>query len=177
MLLVASRIYGRRGMLEVVVVVCVCVCIHVWLAVCVCCRCSIFRSHGRSGANWGLGKPKRSQRNRKGRSLSVLSLSSLSIRDRDLPLHAARLYFSGTNVFGSPFRLSTVPPPSLEPFVFADLFAEFVAVVNKAVHWPLLGWELLVYLVLLLVCYPLSRVFLDVSKAWLGPLICYVFLL
>ena len=116
-----------------------------------------FAGHSGAGTRW-LGKAKTTRRNRRG----TVSLSSWGLRDRDLPQHACRLYFSGTNIFGRPFKLSPVPPPALEPFVLRGPFSDFVEVLNHAAAWPLLGWEMAVYALLFVLCYPLARVFLQV---------------
>lgn len=99
------------------------------------------------------------------RKLFTLAFRELE-QGRDLPQHAHRMYFSGSNDFGDPLVLATVPHPSLLPFVFESAYAEFAKEMNDLAAMPLFGWQSLLYYVLRIVCYPLAYRF---RKVWMSP--------
>jgi hypothetical protein len=60
----------------------------------------------------------------------------IMLRERDLPYHAHRIYFAGDNCFGSPWRLTHLPPQQVASVVVPQLYAEFACNVTAALVWP-----------------------------------------
>jgi hypothetical protein len=119
-------------------------------------------SRTRSGHGWtSSGAIMRRALQRSGRT----DRSLWGLRVRDLQKHLYRLYFGGSNTFGDPFVLNPEPPSDIDQYVLQDGYAEFVAELNRAAAWSWWSWEGLLYALLLVLCYPLASVFIEVS-AW-----------
>ncbi len=92
---------------------------------------------------------------------------------RDLPQHAHRIYFSGSNSFGDSLVMSPIPHAALKPFVFKKEFARFAKGLNTIADMPMFGWEAIVFRILCVVCFPLAYRFRKVRGACL-LLLCVV---
>ena len=83
------------------------------------------------------------------------------LQEKDLAAHLYRIYLSGDNTVGRPWRLESQVPVELTSVVFEEDYERFSKRVNMAMEWPAPGvWHsganFLEYLVALF-CYPLGR--------------------
>jgi hypothetical protein len=80
--------------------------------------------------------------------------------ENELPRHAYRFYLEGYNTPSSPWRLSTFVPEPMRLLVYADSFETFAEAFNERLSWQSCGWEEATLLLLRVLCFPLSYVFL-----------------
>ena len=79
----------------------------------------------------------------------ILQLQAKLI-DSDMPYHCHRVYFYGHNHpfsgRGGPWKVDVVRPTSLRPMLDSQEYYNFAREINDRVRWPLLGWEVLLFL-------------------------------
>lgn len=86
------------------------------------------------------------------------------LSDKDLKFHAGRIYLDGTNSplswLGGAWHWPMVCPSSLQFSIIPEQYASFAQKVNFLMQYPRNGWEMRIYLVLLILLPPYAEYFL-----------------
>jgi hypothetical protein len=90
--------------------------------------------------------------------------ATLKLQEKDLALHAGRIYLLGRNspfnAMGGPWRMHPSPPGELAAMFDGIKYAELANRVTKLVEWPRYGWESIACSILVVVAPPFAPYFL-----------------
>ena len=70
--------------------------------------------------------------------------------ESDMPYHCHRVYLYGNNHplsgRGGPWKMDGMRPTSLRPMLDAHEYHNFASQINDSLRWPVLGWEMLLFI-------------------------------
>lgn len=81
-------------------------------------------------------------------------VSATSLQEVDIPRHVHRIYFAGTNTFGSSWCLPAALPASAMRYVHGRQYRELCAALNADLAWRDWSWERALYLLCWCLCPP-----------------------
>ena len=82
------------------------------------------------------------------------------LQEEDIGRLGWRLYFGGSNRFGSPWVLPSAVPAAARRFVRTSHYLELAAELRQALNWPEWEWEQVLYAILGLLVAPIASYFL-----------------